>query len=193
MNKNNNDYESTDRLDITEIHRRFYNDDYNDNSHNHTEKKNNNKKHKEEKNIEKNKVKNRSKSKLNFTSVIIFLTTLLLLSTIVLVVMTVSNNKRLNDKIKDLTNITETTKETEATEPTEEATKETEATEPQGSGETKSGRLIQALNLRSGPGYDYSVIATIPEGTEVSGEIVNGWLKIEYNGQVGYIGPKFVQ
>ena len=185
-------YERTDRLDATEIHRRFYNDDeYNNHYHDDgsKNKKSGPKQKKDSKTIEK------SKSKINFTSVIVFLSTLLFLATIVLVITTISNNKALNDKINNLSNQTEVT---DTEEPTD--AEESETTEPtkkeeefEGSGETKSGKLIQALNLRSGPGYDYSVVAVIPEGTEVSGEIVNGWLKIEYNGQVGYIGPKFVE
>ena len=49
------------------------------------------------------------------------------------------------------------------------------------------------LNLRSGPGTNYSILKTIPEATEV---IVHGsqgdWTKIESNGTIGWVASKYL-
>lgn len=50
-----------------------------------------------------------------------------------------------------------------------------------------------ALNLRSGPGTENSIVAKMYEGA--IGKIIginNGWFKVNYNGETGYISPEYV-
>mgnify|MGYP000970309591 CR=1 FL=1 len=50
------------------------------------------------------------------------------------------------------------------------------------------------LNLRTGPGTDYSIILTIPAGEMV--EIMEndeGWDKVIYQGEIGYCSSEFLQ
>ncbi|MDO5018782.1 MAG: SH3 domain-containing protein [Lagierella massiliensis] len=208
---NDTNIENTDKLDYAEINRRFREeqyflngqDPYKDSSYNENNYENEYKK-------EYKKQENRPlkpKKKKNFTPVLVFLTSLLVIVAVILVAWTLANNKRINNKLNDLDRLEEThinenndetnsiiTEDTEFTEETEdtEETEETEETEPS-TEEEISGNLTQDLNFRSGPGYEYDVIGTIPAGTSVDGVMENGWLKVEYNGQIGYIGPKYVQ
>ncbi len=49
------------------------------------------------------------------------------------------------------------------------------------------------LNMRSGPGTDYSVILVIPKGSSV--QVIsssNGWAKITYNGKTGYASTAYL-
>lgn len=49
------------------------------------------------------------------------------------------------------------------------------------------------LNLRSGPGTNYSILKTIPEATEVIVHDSQGdWTKIESNGTVGWVASKYL-
>jgi len=43
------------------------------------------------------------------------------------------------------------------------------------------------LNVRSGPGTTYSIIGSLPHGAAFTGWLLNGWIKIDYQGQTGYI------
>ena len=54
--------------------------------------------------------------------------------------------------------------------------------------------IISACNIRSYPDYGDNVIGGLGGGETVLfyGEEA-GWYKIEYNGIVGYIGPRFLQ
>jgi hypothetical protein len=47
--------------------------------------------------------------------------------------------------------------------------------------------IIQSLNVRSGPGTEYSVIGSLSQGTkvEVLGRAGNGWLQIPWTGEQG--------
>ncbi|MED0961772.1 SH3 domain-containing protein [Bacillus paramycoides] len=50
-----------------------------------------------------------------------------------------------------------------------------------------------ALNVRSGEGTNYRVIGALPQGQKVQVISENyGWSKINYNGQTGYIGTRFL-
>ena len=50
------------------------------------------------------------------------------------------------------------------------------------------------LNLRIGPGTDYSIILTIPDGEMVEiMENTEGWYKVIYQGEVGYCSSEFLQ
>lgn len=51
-----------------------------------------------------------------------------------------------------------------------------------------------ALNLRTGPGLDYSVLTVMPDAAEVSltGEYGNGFLGVVYNGTAGYAWADFL-
>lgn len=50
------------------------------------------------------------------------------------------------------------------------------------------------LNLRYGPGTNYSVLTIIPQGTPITiDEDCNcKWVLVEYNGQIGYISTKYL-
>lgn len=52
-----------------------------------------------------------------------------------------------------------------------------------------------ALNLRSGPGTDYSVITVMPDGATVSitGALTNGFYPVRFDGQNGYATAQFLQ
>lgn len=61
-------------------------------------------------------------------------------------------------------------------------------------GETKFGFVnVSSLNVRSGPSTDNSKLGLIYSGTKVTieGE-ENGWYKIAYNGQAGYVSAEFI-
>jgi len=51
-----------------------------------------------------------------------------------------------------------------------------------------------ALNMRKGPGVSYARITSLGEGTvaQIIG-INNGWVKIKYNGQTGYVSGQYVE
>ena len=50
-----------------------------------------------------------------------------------------------------------------------------------------------ALNVRSGEGTNYRIIGALPQGQKVQVISENsGWSKINYNGQNGYIGTRFL-
>lgn len=207
--------ENTDKIDYAEINRRFREEQYflngQDpyNERDEYERSNSYRENRNERYV--NNRPQKQKKKSNYTPFLVFLTSLLVIATVILAAWTLANNRRINKKLDNLDRIgqTETITEetensaneqtspseetadaegTEATEETEE-TETTEATEE----ETISGTLTQDLNFRSGPGYDYEVIGTVPAGAQVSGHIEQGWLKIEYNGRTGYIGPKYVK
>lgn len=55
-----------------------------------------------------------------------------------------------------------------------------------------TGWVAAGLNVRSGAGVGNSVIGTMSKGTKVSGVIVDGWLKFDYNGQTGYSSMKYI-
>lgn len=178
--KNDYDNENTDKLDITEINRRYNeNFQYEDNYKYEREEKPNNK----------GTVK---KQKRNFTPILIFFVTLLFLTTVVLAINVLKDSKDRSDVLNSINS----QKETEETEDkTTEATKnEEDETDASEGSEKITGSLTQDLNFRSSPGYDDNVIGSIPQGTHVEGYIdSSGWLKIEYNGQTGYIGKQFVE
>ncbi|WP_195937842.1 C40 family peptidase [Romboutsia sp. 1001713B170131_170501_G6] len=60
----------------------------------------------------------------------------------------------------------------------------------------KYNKIVSAssLNVRKGPGTSYSKIDSIPNGTKV-GVISesNGWAKISYNGQIGYVSSQYLK
>ncbi|WP_439874576.1 SH3 domain-containing protein [Bacillus mycoides] len=50
-----------------------------------------------------------------------------------------------------------------------------------------------ALNVRSGEGTNYRILGALPQGQKVQVISENsGWSKINYNGQTGYIGTRFL-
>jgi uncharacterized protein YraI len=53
---------------------------------------------------------------------------------------------------------------------------------------------VANLNLRSGPGTSYNVLATIPSGTsiEMAESCDCTWIKIYYNGNIGYVSSKYL-
>ena len=50
------------------------------------------------------------------------------------------------------------------------------------------------LNLRCGPGTNYSVVAVIPSGTpvEIDEDCDCKWVCVEYNGMIGYISTAYL-
>jgi hypothetical protein len=54
-------------------------------------------------------------------------------------------------------------------------------------GRAKSAAVISSVNLRSGPGTDQEIIATIPAGSRVRVDGCTGeWCEVTWNGQSGY-------
>ena len=49
-----------------------------------------------------------------------------------------------------------------------------------------------ALNVRSGASTSYNVIGNYTMGDKVSGQLANGWLKVNYNGKAGYISANLL-
>lgn len=51
-----------------------------------------------------------------------------------------------------------------------------------------------SVNLRKGAGTDYDVITGLTKGTELkrTGTTDNGWTRVEYNGETGYLSSKYV-
>lgn len=49
-----------------------------------------------------------------------------------------------------------------------------------------------ALNVRSGASTSYSIIGSYTMGDKVSGQLANGWLKVNYNGRSGYISANLL-
>lgn len=79
--------------------------------------------------------------------------------------------------------------ETSAVIETEPQTEPVPQTEP----EPVYRSLVQACNLRSGPGYDYEVVSVLPEGTVVEYRgIVEGWAEVQIDGMIGYMGKQFL-
>lgn len=61
-----------------------------------------------------------------------------------------------------------------------------------------SGSLIVnaslGLNMRTGPGTNYSIITTIANGTSLTfSDLQNGWYKVSYSGQTGWISGDYVR
>lgn len=54
--------------------------------------------------------------------------------------------------------------------------------------------VTTSLNLRYGPGTEYSVITVIPRGTAVTidEDCDCKWVPVEYNGNIGYISTKYL-
>ncbi|MBR4893335.1 MAG: C40 family peptidase [Clostridia bacterium] len=64
---------------------------------------------------------------------------------------------------------------------------------PDASYEQKGYTTATSLNFRSGPSQDSSVICQIPQYVQFSVyENTNGWVKVLYNGQYGYISDKYL-
>lgn len=54
--------------------------------------------------------------------------------------------------------------------------------------------ICRTLNVRSGPGTEYSKLGTLSRGTLLDGELLsNGWVKFSYNGQTAYVSGLYVQ
>lgn len=54
--------------------------------------------------------------------------------------------------------------------------------------------ICRTLNVRSGPGTEYSKQGTLSRGTLLDGELLsNGWVKFSYNGQTAYVSGMYVQ
>lgn len=52
----------------------------------------------------------------------------------------------------------------------------------------------EGVNLRKGAGTDYDAITSLAKGTELkrTGETDNGWSRVEYNGETGYLSSKYI-
>ncbi len=64
-----------------------------------------------------------------------------------------------------------------------------------GSGQTGTRYVFDGrLNLRSGPGTSYGVVAVMPDGAEVSlaGETSNGFARMTWNGQSGWAATQYL-
>jgi uncharacterized protein YvpB len=52
-----------------------------------------------------------------------------------------------------------------------------------------------SLNVRSGPGTNYSRIGSLAQGSsvQVMERLANGWYKINYNGKTGYVSAQYIK
>lgn len=51
-----------------------------------------------------------------------------------------------------------------------------------------------ALNLRSGPGTNYGVLTSMPNGTELTvADVSGGWVKVTYQGKSGWCSATYVE
>lgn len=67
-------------------------------------------------------------------------------------------------------------------------------TQPQTEPQPVYKTMIEACNFRSGPGYEYEVMAVYPAGTTVEFlGIVEGWCEVRIDGVVGYMGQRFFE
>ncbi len=67
-------------------------------------------------------------------------------------------------------------------------------TEPQTEPEPVYRTMTGACNFRSGPGYEYEVMAEYPAGTVVEFlGIVEGWCEVRIDGVIGYMGQRFFE
>lgn len=70
---------------------------------------------------------------------------------------------------------------------------ETDGSTDEASEEETKATITAGVNFRSGPGTDYSTLGDISADTEVT--IISeedGWVKINYNGQEGYVNADYV-
>ncbi|MSS77069.1 C40 family peptidase [Anaerococcus sp. AGMB00486] len=51
---------------------------------------------------------------------------------------------------------------------------------------------IEALNVRSGAGTSSNLLGAVTKGDKLSGELKDGWLKISYNGQTGFVSADYL-
>lgn len=62
-----------------------------------------------------------------------------------------------------------------------------------GGHEGSSGKVVSPVNMRSGPGTDYSVITELSTGDKVTVlGTSGGWLHVECNGQTGYVYGDYI-
>ena len=67
-------------------------------------------------------------------------------------------------------------------------------TQPQTEPEPVYRTMTGACNFRSGPGYEYEVMAEYPAGTVVEFlGIVEGWCEVRIDGVIGYMGQRFFE
>lgn len=58
---------------------------------------------------------------------------------------------------------------------------------------TGTRKTTDNLNFRTGPGTNYSIIASIPKGTVIDYySESNGWAKVKYNGKDGYVSTAYL-
>ena len=57
-----------------------------------------------------------------------------------------------------------------------------------------SGTILSSVNVRSGPGFDYEVLGTVPGGAEVTvyGDDEKGWWHISSDSLEGYVGRSYI-
>lgn len=74
--------------------------------------------------------------------------------------------------------------------PTPTPTPTPKASEP----DTQKKRTTEALRLREGPGTGYTILSTIPKGTEVTvlATLKSGWSQVKYGGQTGYSSTEYL-
>ncbi|MDO5718518.1 MAG: NlpC/P60 family protein [Tissierellia bacterium] len=54
------------------------------------------------------------------------------------------------------------------------------------------GWVTEDLNIRTNRGSSAEIIGVLEKGEEVSGEAEDGWIKINYNGMIGYISESYI-
>ena len=92
---------------------------------------------------------------------------------------------------------TTATNDTGAAEGTETAAQASETGQESGDegSNLPTGHVISNVNLRSGGGFEYEVIATLPTGAEVIllGGDAGGWYHVQYDGMEGYAGHSYIK
>ena len=83
--------------------------------------------------------------------------------------------------------------QTDSTSQTDSASAADTQAEQQEAAEGVYMTLNQACNFRSGPGYDYEVVAVYDYGTSVEFlGMVEGWAEVRIDGVIGYMGRQFL-
>lgn len=89
---------------------------------------------------------------------------------------------------------TEAQPQTSAQTETQPQTSPQTETQPQTEPEPVYRTMTGACNFRSGPGYEYEVMAEYPAGTVVEFlGIVEGWCEVRIDGVIGYMGQRFFE
>ena len=66
---------------------------------------------------------------------------------------------------------------------------------PEGGQPVFTVAAADGLRMRSGPGTDFSRVATVPTGTQVTAlgaDGTDGWILVQYNGSYGWLTKQYL-